>query len=179
MSKFYTHLLVKYPEGTTICVEQMEDLQVEVVQSNEQINFFCLSAACEVTEGKYEKYREEFVKRLDSTGCYVSVLFDSISALKHKEISNSIYGLEREFRNLIEIFMLKTRGMEWTEIAAFETILKKDKKADRENFVKLLKNPLDDLDFITLRNFVNDHICIDSNKTLINKLDILINKVEA
>lgn len=178
MNRFYTHLLVKYPKGTKVQIEALSGIKIEIKEGDKEINFFCISSESTITEIGYEKLREQFVERLNSTGCYVSILFDNISAQRHKDISNSIYGLEREFRNLIEIFMLRTKGEGWTDIAAFQNIIKKDKKANREEFVQLLKNPLDDLDFITLREFVNTHICVDNNKTLINKLDILMNKID-
>lgn len=181
MNKFYTHILVKYPLGTNVIIndEGLKKLDIKLESHKENIFFCCISGDIKLTERGFENLREKFVDKLNETNCYTSILYDSISAQRHKDISDSIYSLEREFRGLIEIFMLKTRGSKWTEIAAFESVLKKSKKDNREAFIQLLKNPLDDLDFITLKSFVDKHICIDNNRTIVNKLDIIKNRLDS
>lgn len=182
MRLYYTHFLVEYPSNIDIKFDEknFEKIDINISEFSETMRFISLKTDM-LDEEAFEKKRNDFILFLSKMNLYVSILFDSISADRHKTISDSIYNLEREFRNLIEIVFLDNvkKGNTLNDVAAYERIAKKDKKTNRNSVVQALENPLDDLDFIQLKEFVTENMAMDSNRTIITKLDLLFDKFEA
>ncbi|CAH2213354.1 hypothetical protein [Tepidibacter aestuarii] len=176
--KEFCHLIVKFKNK--IDLEIREELYSQINIYKAEYNNLYLITLEEKIEGSkgFEHIREEYISVLTNLNAYVSILYDSISVKRHKDISNTIYELERSLRNLIEIVFLDNRGIDWFKIAEYQNNDKRDRRKNRAEFVTLLENPLDDLDFKQLNKFLTDTIAVDNEKTMVKRLDELINKVD-
>ncbi|MGM1050414.1 MAG: hypothetical protein ACQEXX_30430 [Bacillota bacterium] len=125
-------------------------------------------------EKHFEKKKKEFIESLSNVCSYISIAYDNQTINYMKEISESVYVLEREFRTLIEIIFLREIGVNWYK----EYFQNKDKEKNRikgrDTVLQYLDNPLDSLDFVHLKSFVEERINL-SNNTISDKLNIIEN----
>jgi len=128
---------------------------------------------------KYEKNKKAIIETLGMIdGTYLSILYDSQTVEYLERISTSIYELERNFRNLIEIKMLHQVGPLWRNQYLVSNDNTYDRKTGRKDEVfKYLANPLDDHNFKNLSVFVKENIRKNKN-IIIEKLDLLDSKLE-
>ncbi|WP_415331679.1 hypothetical protein [Clostridium perfringens] len=176
---YTTQLMLKYDFNLNIDFEKSlhKNIEIEIVDYSEYIKFITLSFKKENNkdnEKLFEYYRDKFILMLKNLNIYTSVFYDSISANRHKDISNSIYELERNFRNLIELVFLNEANKKIIELPIYKRIEAKSKKENREEVVQALQNPLDDLDFIALSKFVNENITLDNSGIIIEQLNCLL-----
>ncbi|MDM0693946.1 hypothetical protein QTH45_04975 [Clostridium perfringens] len=176
---YTTQLMLKYDFNLNIDFEKSlhKNIEIEIVDYSEYIKFITLSFKKENNkdnEKLFEYYRDKFILMLKNLNIYISVFYDSISANRHKDISNSIYELERNFRNLIELVFLNEANKKIIELPIYKRIEAKSKKENREEVVQALQNPLDDLDFIALSKFVNENITLDNSGIIIEQLNCLL-----
>lgn len=184
ISNHHTHFVLQFPK--TYSVETLkeilssEDLKLIDFEINriEKIIFFSIYDNAESSK-KYEKNKKKIIETLGMIeGTYLSILYDSQTASYLERISASIYELERNFRNLIEIKMLRQVGPLWKNnyLSSGENIY--DRKTGRKDDVfKYLANPLDDYNFKNLSGFVKENIRKNKNDIL-EKLELIDNKLD-
>ncbi|KQY91223.1 hypothetical protein ASD24_24240, partial [Paenibacillus sp. Root52] len=128
---------------------------------------------------KYEKNKKKIIETLGSiNGTYLTVLFDSQTANYLERISQSIYELERSFRNLIEIKMLRKIGPTWGNQYLGSNESTHDRKNNRKDDIfRFLSNPLDDYNFKNLGSFVKENISKNKNE-LIVRIESLDRKLD-
>lgn len=179
--KCSTQLMIKYDFDIEINFKKSiwEKIDIEIMNYSKYIKFVTLSinSKNEKEENTFEVHRNKFILLLKSMNIYTSVLYDSISAKRHKFISDSIYELERNFRNLIELVFLNEEDKNLTELPMYKRIDVKSKKENREEVVQALQNPLDDLDFIKLSEFVGENITLDNKRIIIEQLNELMEQI--
>lgn len=118
----------------------------------------------------YGKSKEEFIKKISNICDYISVVYDSETVEYMKIISQSVYNLEREFRFLIEYVFLKKYGKDWYKKFFKDSSKEYDRSKDRSEVISYIDNPLDNRNFIDLKNFVEEDISISKN-TMVEKLN--------
>ncbi|MGE7615887.1 hypothetical protein [Paenibacillus sp. FSL P2-0121] len=144
----------------------------------EKMIFFSIFDKAEKPK-KYEKTKKAIIETLGMIdGTYLSILYDSQTVEYLEKISSSIYELERNFRNLIEIKMLRQVGPLWRNQYLVSNDNTYDRKTGRKDDVfKYLANPLDDHNFKNLSVFVKENI--RRNRSIITeKLDLLDSKLD-
>ncbi|MEB9405654.1 hypothetical protein P4J11_25555 [Bacillus cereus] len=119
---------------------------------------------------KFEQAKIRLIDSLNHICDYISVLYDAQTACYMREISHSVYQLEREFRGLIEIIFLKQLGKKWYSSFFENDEKERDRTLDRPEFIKNLKNPLDSRDFVDLKKFVEQTVNTSKN-AVIHKLE--------
>lgn len=168
---YTTQLILKCDLDINFCdYHTPGNIKLDMIKYDNNIKFITLYLENESKEKMFEKFRDDFILKLKSFNIYVSVLYDSISANRHKYISNSIYDLERNFRNLIELVFLYESCNNITDLPLYKKINVKSKKENRGDVVNALQNPLDDLDFIKLNDFISENINLDSNVAISEQL---------
>lgn len=126
---------------------------------------------------KFEAAKIQLITSLNNVCDYISIYYDAQTASYMKEISHSVYQLEREFRGLIEIIFLRQCGINWYN--NFEDKKKeKDRTKDRPDFIDYLNNPLDTRNFVDLRKFVEKTINTSKN-AVIHKLEEINFKLDS
>src|SRR5690606_8457901 len=105
-------------------------------------------------ERTFGKNKESFIKKLSEVCDYLSVVYDSQTAQYMQIISESVYNLEREFRFLIELVFLRKYGINWYEKYFKDSSKEFDRSDGRDSIIKYIKNPLDNRNFVDLKNFV-------------------------
>ncbi|WP_283654904.1 hypothetical protein [Paenibacillus sp. RC334] len=120
----------------------------------------------------FEKVKKEFIESLSNVCSYISIAYDNQTIIYMKEISESVYILEREFRTLIEIIFLKEMGINWYSHYFQNSENEKDRVRKRDKILHYLNNPLDSLDFVHLKNFVEERIKFSKN-VMSDKLDTI------
>jgi len=129
-------------------------------------------------EKPFENIKKDFIKSLDTVCSYISIIFDNQTINYMKEISESVYFLEREFRILIEIIFLREIGVEWYKEYFQSKEKEKDRTKGRNAILQYLKNPLDSLDFVHLKDFVENRIKFSKN-TMSDKLEAIENALNS
>ncbi|MGC7946842.1 hypothetical protein [Bacillus sp. II_CA] len=119
---------------------------------------------------KFETAKIDLINLLSNVCDYISIFYDAQTATYMKEISHSVYQLEREFRGLIEIIFLKQYGVKWYNKFFEDNTREKDRTEGRPDFIQHLNNPLDNRDFVDLRKFVEKTINTSKN-AVIHKLE--------
>lgn len=101
---------------------------------------------------------------------YQSILYDSQTFKYINSIGQTIYILEREFRNLIEIKFLSLYGENWSQSFFPDNDKLKSKKNGRDSIFENLDNPLDDLDFIKLKEVLKNIITKKSGRNILDEI---------
>ncbi|WP_252238211.1 hypothetical protein [Clostridium sp. VAP51] len=130
------------------------------------INFY---SNTNINAYKYEQALKNYIENIKNICEYISILYDSTTQKRMELISGKIYTIERNFRNLIEILFLKLEGIGWFK--KYYKGLKRNRKKERGSFVEYLNNPLDDLDFIDLNDFVKNFLYEKNEVLLLEKVD--------
>ncbi|GIP52566.1 hypothetical protein [Paenibacillus vini] len=184
MNHHHTHFVLKFPQMYGI--ETLKEVlnSEELININHQFNivgdliFFSIYDI-DNNSRKYEKSKKVVIRTIGIIeGTYLSVLYDSQTAEYLESISSSIYELERNFRNLIEIKMLREVGPMWKNqyLSTGENTF--DRRTGRKDDIfKYLANPLDDYNFKNLSSFVKENIRKNRNDIL-EKLEIIDKKLD-
>lgn len=182
LEQHYTQFILQFQGnyGT----ETLKEILKEFIDIDYHINlieehiFFVVYDKMKIPK-KFEKNKKKIIEilgRID--GLYLTILYDSQTAKHLQKISSSIYELERNFRNLIEIKMLRKVGTSWSSKYLTPNDSTFDRKTGRKDEVfKYLANPLDDYNFKNLGGFVKENIGKNKNE-IFERLEILDNKIE-
>ncbi|MDZ4619397.1 hypothetical protein ORM77_16130 [Bacillus cereus] len=123
-------------------------------------------------EKVFEKTKFDFIEILKDIVEYISIIYDSQTIDYMQEISKTVYFLEREFRTLIEIVFLVKYGSTWYDQYFKDPDKEHDRKTGRSKVISLLDNPLDNRDFVVLKNFVEERIKFSKNTAAEKLYDI-------
>lgn len=180
----HTHFVLHFTKTYSIetlkevlCSEEFKNIDYALNTIGEMI-FFSIFDNMKKPK-KYEKAKKSIIETLGMIdGTYLSILYDSQTVEYLEKISTSIYELERNFRNLIEIKMLNQVGPSWRNQYLASSDNTYDRKTGRKDDVfKYLANPLDDHNFKNLSVFVKENIRKNRN-IIIEKLDLIDSKLE-
>ncbi|PHE82684.1 hypothetical protein COF80_27040 [Bacillus toyonensis] len=159
----HTHLLLKFYEDNGLDEKTIKTLLNE--KKFEGITYkyqpftndiYTLSIFSK-DEQSFEKKRDQLIEYLQNITEYLSISYDSMTKQYIEKIGETIYDLERQFRTLIEFVFLKKFKSSWAD--SFH-IKGHDRKSKRGETITRLNNPLDDLDFVKLSQFVADQITL-------------------
>ncbi|HFT5902886.1 TPA: hypothetical protein ACGSMF_004024 [Bacillus cereus] len=129
-------------------------------------------------ERGFGKNKEDFIKNVYIISKYLSIVYDSQTALYMKRVSQSVYHLEREFRALIEMVFLRKYGVKWYENNFKDSSREHDRSRSRSQVMQYINNPLDNRNFVDLKSFVEAEINFSKNAMAenLNKINELIVK---
>ncbi len=179
----HTHFLIQLQEGLGIeslnSILNLKKFTDNISWGVEKFNnmiFLSIYSKPE-KDKKFEQLKLDLIERVCKIKEYLSILYDSQTADTMKEISSTVYNLEREFRALIEIFFLNKFGKGWFT----KPFLKNgghNRRDDRLNIIKKLDNPLDDRDFKDLGVFVKEFIVTNNISEVFEKLENISKKID-
>lgn len=181
MTKYYTQFVVQFPGvyGIKTLNEVLSKIDIKYKTNEVESNIFFVIYDVHNDSKKFERNKKKIIETLGRVeGIYLTILYDSQTAEYLKSISQSIYELERNFRNLIEIKMLKKVGPSWSSKYLVSNDGTFDRKGNRKDDVfKYLANPLDDYNFKNLGGFVKENISWNKSD-LIVKFESLDQKID-
>lgn len=123
-------------------------------------------------EKKFDTNKKRYLEKIKVVCDYISIIYDNQTIDYMRKISESVYVLEREFRTLIEIIFLKAKGATWYKDYFHNKENEKNRTINRDNILDLIDNPLDNLDFVHLKNFVEERIRFSSS-SISDRLNII------
>ncbi|WP_175623777.1 hypothetical protein [Paenibacillus amylolyticus] len=137
--------------------------ELEIMISQEGSIYYLTIYPKKDKERKFDNNKRSFLEKIKIVCDYISIVYDNQTIDYMRKISESVYVLEREFRTLIEIIFLKEKGVNWYKHLFKNTEREKKRTINRDKIVELLNNPLDDLDFVHLKDFVEERIKFSSS----------------
>lgn len=167
--KYQTSLIVSckpgYSEKTLHDIYETgnftDELQVLINQDDNVL--FITMYPNDNKEKKFDTNKKRYFEKIRVVCDYISIIYDNQTIDYMKKISESVYVLEREFRTLIEIIFLKEKGANWYTDYFQNKEKEKSRTVKRDKILELINNPLDNLDFVHLKEFVEERIKFSSS----------------
>ncbi|MDT0121082.1 hypothetical protein Q9R46_00390 [Paenibacillus sp. RRE4] len=146
--------------------------ELEVLLNKEGKIIFITMYPIDNKERKFDTNKKRYLEKIKPVCDYISIIYDNQTIDYMRKISESVYVLEREFRTLIEIIFLREKGANWFKDYFHNKDNEKKRTINRDNILELIDNPLDNLDFVHLKNFVEERIRFSSS-SISDRLNII------